>query len=75
MQRQEWITCECKETKIMDTDTNEREAVIEFDGEEIETVESFEYLGAIIEVNRKTTPEIIRRLATATAKLNKMANI
>ena len=52
-----------------------KEAVIEFDGEEIERVESFEYLGARIEVNEKTTPEIRQRLAIATAKLNKIANI
>ena len=45
------------------------------DGEEIESVNSFEYLGARIEANGKPTPEIRRRLAMATSKLKKMTNI
>ena len=32
-------------------------------------------IGARIQANGKTTPEIRRRLAMATAKLNKMANV
>ena len=43
--------------------------------EEIERVGSFQYLGAKIEANGKTTPEIRRRLAMATSKLKKMTNI
>ena len=49
--------------------------VIEFEGEDIGRVGSFEYLGARIEANGETTPEIRRRLVIATAKLNKMADI
>ena len=64
-----------KKTKIMSTDRCREEAVINIDREEIERVSSFEYLGARIQANGKTTPEIIRRLAMATAKLNKMANV
>ena len=53
----------------------QRSAIVKIDGEEIERVRSFEYLGARIEANRKTTPEIRRRLAMATSKLEKMTNI
>ena len=60
-----------KKTKIMSTE----EALINIDKEEIERVSSFEYLGARIQAKWKTTPEIRRRLAMATAKLNKMATV
>ena len=62
-----------KKTKIMSTDRCREEAVINIDREEIERVSSFEYLGARIQANGKTAPEIRRRLAMATTKLNKMA--
>ena len=64
-----------KKTKIMDIDKCTEEAVIVIDGEEIERVDSFEYLGARIEADGKTTPDIKRRLAIATAKLAKMDSI
>ena len=64
-----------KKIKIMSTDRCREEAVINIDREEIERVSSFEYLGARIQANGKTTPEIRRRLAMATAKLNEMANV
>ena len=63
-----------KKTKIMSTDRYREEAVVNIDREEIERVSSFEYLGARIQANGKTTPDIRGRLAMATAKLNKMAN-
>ena len=58
----------------MSTHRCREEAVINIDREEIERVRSFEYLG-VKPGNGKTTPEIRRRLAMATAKLNKMANV
>jgi len=58
-----------KKTKCKD------QAIIQVEGEEIERVNSFEYLGAKIEANGKTTPEIRRRLAMATSKLKKMEKI
>ena len=64
-----------KKTKIMDIDRCGEEAVVLIDGEEIERVNSFEYLGAKIEANGKSAPEIIIRLAIAGSKLNKMENI
>ena len=47
----------------MDIDKCKKEARIAIDGEEIERVGKFEYLGARIEANGKSTPEIRRRLA------------
>ena len=64
-----------KKTKIMSTDRFREEADINIDREEIERVSSFEYLGARIQANGKSTPEIRRRSAMATTKLNKMANV
>ena len=64
-----------KKTEIMDTDKCKMEAVIKLDVEEIEWVNSFEYFGARIEANGKSSPEIRRRLAMATSKLKKMASI
>ena len=45
------------------------------DGEAIERVNNFEYLGAKIEANGKSSSEIRRRLAMAASKLKKMATI
>ena len=59
-----------KKTKVMGIDRCREEAVINIDRGEIERVISFEYLK-----NGKKTPEIRRRLAMATAKLKKMANV
>ena len=64
-----------KKTKIMDIDKCKKEARIAIDGEEIERVSNFEYLGARIEANGKSTPEIRRRLAMATTQLTKMISI
>ena len=64
-----------KKTKIMDIDKCKKEAKIAIDGEEIERVSNFEYLGARIEANGKSTPEIRRRLAMATTRLTKMISI
>ena len=64
-----------KKTKIMDIDKCKKEARIAIDGEEIERVSNFEYLSARIEANGKSTPEIRRRLATATTRLTKMISI
>ena len=55
----------------MDIDKCKKEAKIAIDGEEIERVSNFEYLGARIEANGKSTPEIRRRLAMATTRLTK----
>ena len=59
----------------MDIDKCKKEARIAIDGEEIERVSSFEYRGARIEANGKSTPEIRRRLAMATTQSTKMISI
>ena len=59
----------------MDIDKCKKEAKIAIDGEEIERDSNFEYLGARIEANGKSTPEIRRRLAMATTRLTKMISI
>ena len=59
----------------MDIDKCKKEAKIAIDGEEIERVSNFDYLGARIEANGKSTPEIRRRLAMATTRLTKMISI
>ena len=60
-----------KKTKIMDIDKCKKEARIAIDGEEIERVSNFEYLGARIEANGKSTPEIRIRIAMATTRQQK----
>ena len=64
-----------KNTKIMDIDKCKKEARIAINGEEIEKVSNFEYLGSRIEANGKSTPEIRRRLAMATTRLTKTISI
>ena len=64
-----------KKTKIMSTDRCREEAVVNIDREEIERVSSFKYIGARIQANGKTTPEIRGQLAMPSRKLNKMANV
>ena len=64
-----------KKTKILSTDKCKKDAIIQINGEEIERVKHFEYLGARIEANGKSAPEIRRRLAMARSKLKKMTNI
>ena len=62
-------------SKIMDINKCKKKAKIAIDEEEIERVSNFEYLGARIEANGKSTPEIRRRLAMATTRLTKMISI
>ena len=50
-------------------------AQVEIDGEQLENVSNFIYLGAQIESNGKSAPDIRRRLAIASNKLNKMMAI
>ena len=72
---QKGLSLNVKKTKIMSTDRCREEAVINIDREEIERVSNYKYLGFRIQANGKTPPEIRRRLAMATAKSNKMADV
>ena len=58
-----------KKTKIMDNSVCKRPTDITVGGEVIERVDSFEYLGSLIDNKANITSEIKRRLATANSKL------
>ena len=60
-----------KKTKIMDIDKCKKEARIAIDGEEIERVSNFDYLGARIEANGKSTPEIRKKASNGNNTVNK----
>ena len=64
-----------KKTKIMDTEKCADKTAIVIDGEEIENVEHFEYLGARFQRDGSSKYEIRRRLAIAKQKLNNLENI
>ena len=61
-----------KKTKIMST---EEEDSFEIDGEEIETVTSFTFLGSVIEKEGKCDMEINRRVAIGKAAMNGLEKI
>ena len=62
-------------TKVMSTDKCTRTPSISVNNEELENVNNFTYLGAQINRDGKITPEIRRRLAIATAKINKLQKL
>ena len=64
-----------KKTKIMDVNGCRESSEVTVDGEEIESVESFEYLGSLIEADGDGTKEIKRRLAMASKKLTEMKKL
>ncbi len=64
-----------KKTKIMDVKGCREPSEVTVDGEEIERVESFEYLGSLIEADGDGTKEIKRRLAMASKKLTEMKKL
>ena len=59
----------------MDTEKCKKEAVIKLDGEEIERVNSFEYLGARIEANGEKFPRNKKKTGNGNIKIEKMASI
>ena len=61
-----------KKTKIVDTDRCKKTSDITVDGETVECLENFEYLGSKIEGNGKCSNEIKRRTAMAAGQLKKM---
>ena len=65
-----------KKTKIVDTDRCKKTSdIITVDGETVECLENFEYLGSKIEGNGKCSNEIKRRTAMAAGQLKKMEKI
>ena len=61
-----------KKTKIMDLDKSPT-TTIDVDGEQLENVNNFVYLGSRMDADGKSSPDIRRRLAITISKLNKMA--
>ena len=59
-------------TKIMDLDKSPT-TTIDVDGEQLENVNNFVYLGSRIDADGKSSPDIRRRSAIAISKLNTMA--
>ena len=63
-----------KKTKVMRINVNNNNAVI-IDGQEVEDVDSFDYLGARITKHGGTKDEIKIRLGKGTGAFNKLAKI
>ena len=61
-----------KKTKIVDTDRCKKISDITVDGETVECLENFEYLGSKIEGNGNVQIKIKRRTAMAAGQLKKM---
>jgi len=64
-----------KKTKIMVVDKNQSEEDFIMEGQKIEKVEEFEYLGSLINIRSDSTTEIRRRLAIARNATQNMVNI
>ena len=64
-----------KKTKIMKSDKTERATNIIIDGDKIEEVNDFDYLGSLITQNGDCIKEIRRRLGVATNKLKSMKKV
>ena len=64
-----------KKTKILKSDKTERATNIIIDGDKIEEVNDFDYLGSLIAQNGDCIKEIRRRLGMATNKLKSMKKI
>ena len=61
-----------KKTKIVDSDRCKKTSDITVDGETVQCLENFEYLGSKIEGNEKCSNEIKRRTSMAAGQLKKM---
>ena len=64
-----------KKTKIMKTDKTERTTNIVIDGDTIEEVIDFDYLGSLIAQNGDGIKEIRRRLGMASKKLKSLKKV
>ena len=64
-----------KKTKIMDTDKCTQKSNIQLNGQTLENVEYFEYLGARVENDGRTKKEMARRIAIASQKFKSLAKI
>ena len=60
-----------KETKLMTNNTSGINIEIKVNGQKLETVASFKYLGSVI-TNERSKPEILSRIAQTTAALTRL---
>ena len=67
-----YLNAKKKKTKIMDLDKSPT-TKMDVDGEQLENVNNFVYLGSRIDADGKPSPNIRRRIAIAISKLNTMA--
>ena len=63
-----------EKTKLMTNNTNGINIDLRVDGQKLETVHSFKYLGAIV-TDEGSKPEVLSRIAQATAALAKLRHI
>ena len=64
-----------KRQKVMDTDKCKIKTNISINGEKLENVDSFKYLGAKIQNDGRSENEIHRRTAIASQKLNHLNKV
>ena len=67
-----YLNAKKTKTKIMDLDKSPTTTIV-VDGEQLENVNNFVYLGSTIDADGKSSPDIRRRIAIAISKLNTMA--
>ena len=60
-----------EKTKLMKNDTNAINTEIKVNGQKLETVKSFKYLGSVI-TDEGSKPELLCRIAQATAALTRL---
>ena len=60
-----------KKTKLMTNNTNSINTGIKVNGQKLETVKSFKYLGSVI-TDEGSKPEILSRIAQTTAALTRL---
>ena len=64
-----------EKSKVMVNSTNDVQAVISMNGEQLEEVDSFTYLGATLTKDGSSRAEILRRIAIATSAMARLARL
>ena len=63
-----------EKTKLMTNNTSGKNTEIKINGQKLETVTSFKYLGSVI-TDKGSMPEILSRIAQTTAALTKLNTV
>ena len=64
-----------EKSKVMVNSTNDKHAVISMNGELLEEVNSFTYLGASLAKDGTSTAEVLKRIAMATSAMARLATL